>query len=70
MEKKIQDIVLNSFDSDDVQIAICAAVKMAQLFREDFVIMPDLSVVRLRECSDIPLEIIRYDETDKWRYEQ
>ena len=49
-----------SFDSDDVVLALEAAVATARRLQEDVAIMTDLAVVRLSEIDVPPLEIIRY----------
>lgn len=68
METKSKEIILELYDSDDVHIAICAATQMTRTFKEDFCILPDLRVVRLRDNNEPPLEIIRYNHADEWRY--
>ena len=68
MDQKLKEIKLNEHDSDDVCIAIRAAMKMAEIFREPFVILEDLRVVRLSQCNEPPLEIIRPDESQEWRF--
>ena len=69
MSTMIEDVILDPYDVDDVQIAIRAAIKMTELFREDFCILSDLRVVKLSENYEQPLEIIRYNRADDWRYE-
>lgn len=49
-----------SFDSDDVVLAVEAAVATARRFQEDVAIMPDLAVIRLSEADEPPLEVICY----------
>jgi hypothetical protein len=68
METKNKEILLEPYDSEDVQIAICAAMQMTRTFKEDFCILFDLRVVRLRDNEEPPLEIIRYNSEDAWRY--
>lgn len=48
-------------DPDDYQIAVQAAMQMAERFGEDVAIMADLSVMLLKEAGSrsINLEIIR-----------
>ena len=69
MSTMIEDVILDPYNSDDVQIAIRAAIKMTELFREDFCILTDLRVVRMSENDEPPLEIIRYNRADDWRYQ-
>ena len=46
-------------EPDDYQIAVQAAVQMAERFGEDVAIMPNLSVLLLREVDSPSIEIIR-----------
>ena len=46
-------------DPDDYQIAVQAAMQMAERFGEDVAIMADLSVMLLREADSPSIEIIR-----------
>jgi hypothetical protein len=69
MDKTLKEIVIGQHEPDDVSLALRAAVKMAELFREPFCILQDLSVVKLSECDEPPLEIIRHDESQDWRYQ-
>lgn len=69
METKSNGIKLDPYDSEDVRIAICAAMQMTRTFKEDFCILADLRVVRLRDNDEPPLEIIRYNHEDEWRYQ-
>jgi len=46
-------------EPDDYQIAVQAAVQMAERFGEDVAIMPNLSVLLLREADSPSIEIIR-----------
>ncbi len=46
-------------DSDDYQIAVRAAMQMAERFGEDVAIMDNLSVLLLREVDSPCIEIIR-----------
>lgn len=69
MDPTIKEMILDRHDSDDVCIAIRAAMKMAEIFREPFVILEDLRVVRLSQCNEPPLEIIRHDESNEWRFQ-
>lgn len=41
-------------------IAVQAAMTMAQKFEQDFAILSDLSVVKLIDNDEPPLEIVRY----------
>lgn len=49
-----------TYDSTDCKLALEAATTMATRFRQDFCIMPDLSIKPLRGNPEVPLEIIRY----------
>lgn len=55
---------IGSYDSEDCRIAVEAAIVMSKRWRDDAAIMPDLSVKRLRDISDPPLEIIRYNREE------
>lgn len=46
-------------EPDDYQIAVQAAVQMAERFGEDVAIMPNLSVLLLKEVDSPSIEIIR-----------
>lgn len=46
-------------EPDDYQIAVQAAMQMAERFGEDVAIMADLSVMLLREAGSPSIEIIR-----------
>jgi hypothetical protein len=46
-------------EPDDYQIAVQAAMQMAERFGEDVAIMADLSVMLLREADSPLIEIIR-----------
>ena len=46
-------------EPDDYQIAVQAAMQMAERFGEDVAIMADLSVMLLREVDSPSIEIIR-----------
>jgi len=46
-------------DPDDYQIAVQAAMQMAERFGEDVAIMRDMSVLLLREAESPSIEIIR-----------
>ena len=46
-------------DPDDYQIAVQAAMQMAERFGEDVAIMRDMSVLLLREADSPSIEIIR-----------
>ena len=46
-------------EPDDYQIAVQAATQMAERFGEDVAIMPNLSVLLLREADSPSIEIIR-----------
>lgn len=69
MDTKTTEITLEPYDSEDVQIAIIAAMQMTRTFKEDHCILPDLRVVKLKDIDEPPLEIIRYNHEDSWRYE-
>ena len=47
------------FGTEDCQIALQAAQRMAQRLGVDIAIMPDLSVVEATEAQGVPLEVIR-----------
>lgn len=51
---------LFSFDSEDCAIAVRAGHAMAERFQEDMAITQELAVVKLSECREPPLEIIRF----------
>ena len=53
------------FDSTDCLVAIQAAVSMSERFREDIAILSDLSVVKLSQTNDVPLEIVKYQPEAK-----
>jgi hypothetical protein len=44
----------------DVVLAYQAAMATALRLREDIAIMEDLAVIRLSECNEPPIEVIRY----------
>lgn len=46
--------------SDDALIAVAAAEAMARRWREDIAILQTLKVVRLKDCEEPPIEIVRY----------
>ena len=46
-------------EPDDYQIAVQAATQMAERFGEDVAIMPNLSVLLLREVDSPSIEVIR-----------
>lgn len=46
-------------DPDDYQIAVQAAMQIAERFGEDVAVMPDLSVMLLKEVDSPSIEIIR-----------
>lgn len=69
METTIKRTLITPYDSEDVQIAIVAAMQMTRTFKEDFCILSDLRVVKLRDANEPPLEIIRYNHEDEWRYD-
>ena len=46
--------------SDDALIAVAAAEAMARRWREDAAILQTLTVVNLKDCTEPPLEIVRY----------
>lgn len=46
-------------EPDDYQIAVQAAMQMAERFGEDVAIMPNLSVLLLREVNSPSIEVIR-----------
>jgi collagenase-like PrtC family protease len=46
-------------EPDDYQIAVQAAMQMAERFGEDVAIMADLSVMLLKEADSPSIEIIR-----------
>lgn len=52
--------ILATMGSEDCDIAIRAGHTMAERFREDMAITQDLRVVKLSECKEPPLEIIRF----------
>ena len=70
MDNALQKVLLNKHPADDVLVAVQAAVRMAEHFRQDFVILSDLRVIKLSECDEPPLEIIRYNRADNWRHDQ
>ena len=47
-------------DSEDCAIAVRAGHAMAQRFQEDMAITQELAVVKLSECKEPPLEIVRF----------
>lgn len=53
------------YSPDDAKIALQAAESMSQRFGEDMAIMADLSVVRLADADEPPLEIVRCPEVLK-----
>lgn len=68
MDETLRSILLSSHPADDVIVALQAAIRMAEHFRQDFVILSTLQVVKLSECDEPPLEIIRYNRADDWRF--
>ena len=61
-DRSIVDTVVDLYTREDVMIAVQAAMTMAKKFEEDFCILQDLSVVRLIDNDETPLEIVRYRE--------
>ncbi len=61
---------MEGYSSDDAKIALQAAESMAFRFGEDMAIMGDLSVVRLADADEPPLEIVRCPEVFKKKQEQ
>ena len=51
------------YDSEDCRLAVAAAEAMAERFKQDVVILPDLRTLLLRDCDEPPIEIIRYSAT-------
>lgn len=49
-----------TLDSEDCAIAVRAGHAMAQRFQEDMAITQELAVVKLSECKEPPLEIVRF----------
>ena len=56
------DTIVDLYTREEVMIAVQAAMTMAKKFEEDFCILQDLSVVRLIDNDETPLEIVRYRE--------
>ena len=56
------DTIVDLYSREEVMIAVQAAMTMAKKFEEDFCILQDLSVVRLIDNDETPLEIVRYRE--------
>jgi len=54
---------LAAMDSEDCDIAIRAAHKMAERLRTDMAVCCDLSVVPLCNAKEPPLEIVRFQRT-------
>lgn len=52
--------ILSALGSEDCDIAVRAAHAMAERFQEDMAITQSLAVVKLSECREPPLEIVRY----------
>jgi hypothetical protein len=52
---------IETYEKEDVMIAIQAAIRMSKRFEEDMVVLHDLKVVPLKTNSEPPLEIVRYD---------
>lgn len=52
--------ILSAVGSEDCDIAIRAGHAMAERFQEDMAITQNLAVVKLSECREPPLEIIRF----------
>ena len=51
---------MDSYETEDVLMALKAAERMAIRFREDMAVLHDLSVVALATNDEPALEIIRY----------
>ena len=51
---------IEAMGSEDCDIAIRAGHAMADRFQEDMAITQSLAVVKLSECREPPLEIIRF----------
>lgn len=49
-----------ALESEDCDIAIRAAHKMAERLQTDMAVCRDLAVVRLDEAKEPPLEIVRF----------
>ena len=49
-----------ALESEDCDIAIRAAHKMAERLQTDIAVCRDLAVVPLREAKEPPLEIVRF----------
>jgi len=58
--RNVLDDIVGTYTREDIMIAIQAAMQMAKKFEEDFAILSDLSVVRLVDNDEPPLEIVRY----------
>ena len=54
------EAILSAVGSEDCDIAIRAGHAMAERFQEDMAITQNLAVVKLSECREPPLEIIRF----------
>tara|TARA_R100000951_G_scaffold8301_1_gene7553 strand:- start:1541 stop:1732 length:192 start_codon:yes stop_codon:yes gene_type:complete len=52
--------ILDSYETEDVLMALKAAERMAIRFGEDMAVLHDLSVVALATNDEPALEIIRY----------
>lgn len=61
-DRSTVDTIVDLYTREDVMIAVQAAMTMAKKFEEDFCILQDLSVVRLIDNNEPPLEIVRYRE--------
>lgn len=52
---------IETYEKEDVQIAIRAAMRMSKRFEEDMAVLHDLTVVPLKTNDAPALEIVRYD---------
>ena len=52
---------IETYEKEDVMIAIQAAIRLSKRFEEDMVVLHNLKVVPLKSNSEPPLEIVRYD---------
>ena len=59
VDDQIQKL-LDAVGSEDCDIAIRAGHAMAERFQQDIAITQNLEVVKLSECREPPLEIIRF----------
>lgn len=59
VDDQIQKL-LDAVGSEDCDIAIRAGHAMAERFQQDMAITQNLEVVKLSECREPPLEIIRF----------